>query len=62
MQAVEQAGFVRLEKQVTGAGDFGSNIYHLNGFIDRLKRLVPDFDRERVEREESRRYNWPKRG
>lgn len=54
VKALEQAGFIRREQQVTGAGDFGSNIYHLDGLIEKLKKLVPDFDKEREEREESR--------
>ena len=57
MKALEQAGFIRREQQVTDAGDFGSNIYHLDGLIEKLKKLVPDFDKEREEREESRRYS-----
>lgn len=55
LKALEQAGFIRREQQVTRCGDFGSNIYHLDGLIEKLKKLVPDFDKEREEREESRR-------
>lgn len=55
LKALEQAGFIRREQQVTRYGDFGSNIYHLDGLIEKLKKLVPDFDKEREEREESRR-------
>lgn len=55
LKALEQAGFIRREQQVTSAGDFGSNIYHLDGLIQKLKEKVPDFDKEREEREESRR-------
>ena len=55
LKALEQADFIRREQQVTNAGDFGSNIYHLDGLIGKLKKLVPDFDKEREERKESRR-------
>lgn len=55
MKALENAGFIQREQQVTGAGDFGSNIYHLDGLIAKLHKLVPDFDKEREERDESRR-------
>ena len=55
VKALEQAGFLRREQRVTGAGDFGSNIYHLDGLIEKLNKLAPDFDKERQEREESRR-------
>ena len=55
MKALEQAGYIRREQQTTQAGDFGSNIYHLDGLVKKLKALAPDFDKERAEREESRR-------
>ncbi len=55
VQELEQAGFIRREQQVTSAGDFGSNIYHLKGLIKKLQKLVPDFDQEREEREKGRR-------
>ena len=51
---LEQAGFVRRQQRFTKAGDFGSNIYHLDGLINKLKKLVPDFDREREEHKEIR--------
>lgn len=55
LKALEQAGFIEREQQVTNAGDFGSNIYHMEGLVAKLGKLVPDFDKERAEREESRR-------
>lgn len=55
LRALEQAGFIRREQQITTSGDFGSNIYHLDGLIQKLKKLVPDFDKEREERDQSRR-------
>ena len=57
LKALEQAGFIKREQQVTRAGDFGSNIYHLNGLIEKLRKLVPDFDKEREERDKSRRMS-----
>ncbi len=53
IQELESAGFIRREQQYTDAGDFGSNIYHMDGLVTRLKTLAPDFDRERAERNES---------
>ena len=54
LREIKQAGFVRREQPVTKAGDFGSNIYHLDGLIKKLKKLVPDFDKEREEHKEMR--------
>ncbi|MEO1399428.1 MAG: helix-turn-helix domain-containing protein, partial [Pseudomonadota bacterium] len=54
IKELELAGFIKRQQQVTDAGDYGSNIYHLDGLIEKLKKLVPDFNKEREEREESR--------
>lgn len=54
IKELEDAGFIEREQQYTAAGDFGSNIYHMKGLIRKLKKLVPDFDKEREERDESR--------
>ena len=51
---LEAQGFLRREQQTTAAGDFGSNIYHLDGLVRKLKKLAPDFDDERAEREAAR--------
>jgi predicted transcriptional regulator len=52
--ALEERGFVLREQWKTSAGDFGSNRYHLDGLIRKLKELEPDFSAERKERQESR--------
>lgn len=52
---LEKQGFLEREQQTTAAGDFGSNIYHLDGLVKKLKKLVPDFDDERAEREAARK-------
>ncbi len=54
LKELETAGFIEREQQYTSAGDFGSNIYHMKGLIAKLRKLVPDFDKEREERDESR--------
>lgn len=51
---LEKQGFLEREQQTTAAGDFGSNIYHLDGLVRKLKKLAPDFDDERAEREAAR--------
>lgn len=54
IRALEKQGFLKREQQYTAAGDFGSNIYHLDGLVQKLKRLASDFDEERTEREKAR--------
>ena len=51
---LEAQGFLRREQQTTAAKDFGSNIYHLDGLVEKLQKLAPDFDDERAEREAAR--------
>lgn len=54
IKALEDAGLVSREQVKTPAGDYGSNRYHLTGLIDKLKKLEPDFEEERKEREKGR--------
>lgn len=54
IKALEEAGFIEREQQITAYGDYGSNIYHLRGLVAKLDALVPDFDKEREERRTSR--------
>lgn len=54
IKALEDAGLIEREQQITTHGDYGSNIYRLNGLVAKLKALVPDFDDEREERRSAR--------
>ena len=54
IKTLEDAGLVTREQWKTAAGDYGSNRYHLTGLINKLKKLEPDFEEERKEREEAR--------
>jgi len=54
IKELEEAGFIKREQQVTPAGEYGSNIYHLDGLMKKLKKLVPEFDEEQKEHRESR--------
>ena len=54
IKALEEAGLIEREQQVTVHGDYGSNIYRLDGLVAKLKALVPDFDEEREERRTAR--------
>jgi predicted transcriptional regulator len=54
IKALEEAGLVQREQWKTAAGDYGSNRYHLDGLVNALKKLEPDFDEERKERKEAK--------
>lgn len=54
IKALEEAGLVTREQWKTAAGDYGSNRYHLTGLINKLKKLEPDFEEERKEREDAK--------
>lgn len=55
MKALEQAGLIKRVQHKTAAGDWGPNTYHLDGLIQRIKELEPEFDAERKSRQASRR-------
>lgn len=55
IKALEDAGLVTREQWKTAAGDYGSNRYHFTGLINKLKKLEPDFEEERIEKEQSRK-------
>ncbi|WP_252348744.1 helix-turn-helix domain-containing protein [Gluconobacter sp. P5B12] len=44
---LEKAGLIRREMRRTAAGDYDSNIYHLDGLIEKVPSLEPDFAREK---------------
>lgn len=46
--ALEKAKLIRREMRRTLAGDWDSNIYHLDGLVERVQTLEPDFAKERV--------------
>ena len=52
--ALEERKLVRREQRKTKAGDWNSNIYHLDGLIDALKAMAPEFEAERKERQANR--------
>ncbi|NPD20139.1 helix-turn-helix domain-containing protein [Alterinioella nitratireducens] len=55
IKALEERGLVMREQRVTAAGDYGSNTYHLNGLVKRLKEMELDFEEERKERQAARK-------
>ncbi len=55
VRALEKAGFIRREMRRTAAGDWNSNIYHLDGLVERVQKMEPDFAQAREKRREARR-------
>ncbi len=51
MKMLEDRGYIQREQQVTAQGDYGSNIYHLDGLIKKVKEIEVDFRAEREKRE-----------
>lgn len=47
---LEERGLVRREQRKTLSGDWNSNVYHLDGLVDALKGMVPDFEEEKKAR------------
>lgn len=54
MRALEKAGLVRRELRRTAAGDPDTNVYHLDGLVERVRALEPEFAREREARRAAR--------
>ena len=52
---LETAGLLRREQRKTAAGDWSSNIYHLDGLVDRVRKMEPDFAEEKRKQAEARR-------
>ena len=55
MQALEKAGLIQRQQHKTSAGDWGANTYLLQGLVERIKALEPDFEEEKKKREAARR-------
>ncbi len=50
---LEKKKFIFREVRKTAAGDWGSNIYHLDGLIKAVQKLEPDFTAEKKRRKEA---------
>jgi DnaD-like protein/integrase family protein with SAM-like domain len=55
MRALEQAGLIQREIRKKAAGDYDSNIYHLDGLIARVQDLEPEFRAAKEERQRAKR-------
>ncbi len=54
IRALEKAGLVRREMRKTAAGDWNSNIYHLDGLIAKVQALEPEFAAEKKKRKDAK--------
>ena len=55
IRELETAGLVRRETRKTAAGDWNSNIYHLDGLVKRVREMEPEFAEEKKKRAEARK-------
>lgn len=66
IRALEDAGLIRREQRKTAAGDWGSNIYHLDGLIAKVQTLEPEFAAEKKKRKDAKAAlespAWRRRG
>ncbi|KLK92842.1 hypothetical protein AA309_12000 [Microvirga vignae] len=54
IRALEKAGLIRREIRKTAAGDYNTNVYHLDGLVSKVQALEPDFAEARRKRAEAR--------
>jgi hypothetical protein len=54
MRKLEKTGLIRREMRKTAAGDWNSNIYHLDGLIAKVQALEPEFAAEKKKKREAR--------
>jgi predicted transcriptional regulator len=55
IRALERAGLIRRELRRAAAGDWNSNIYHLDGLVERIQKIEPDFAEAKEKRREAMR-------
>ncbi|MGH6848151.1 MAG: helix-turn-helix domain-containing protein [Methylocella sp.] len=51
---LEKAGLIRREQRKTAAGDWNSNVYHLEGLVAKVRAMEPEFAAEKKKRKESK--------
>ena len=54
IRAMEQQGLIQREQRKTAAGDWNSNIYHLDGLVAKVQALEPAFAEEKRQRREAK--------
>jgi predicted transcriptional regulator len=55
IRALEKAGLIKREIRRKAAGDYDSNVYHLDGLIARVQALEPEFRELKEQRKNARR-------
>lgn len=50
VRELEKAGYIKREMRRSSAGDWNSNIYHLNGLVKRVRELEPEFTAAKEEK------------
>ena len=56
VRLLEEAGLVRREMRRTASGDWNSNVYHLDGLVERVKKMEPDFAQARDRRRRAKQF------
>ncbi|AXA43704.1 MULTISPECIES: helix-turn-helix domain-containing protein [Rhizobium] len=54
MRALEKVGYIKREMRKTAAGDWNSNIYHLDGLVAKIQALEPEFAAAKKQRKEAK--------
>jgi predicted transcriptional regulator len=55
IRALEKVGLIKREIRRKAAGDYDSNVYHLDGLIARVQALEPEFRQLKEQRQRARR-------
>ncbi|MDZ5781602.1 helix-turn-helix domain-containing protein [Stenotrophomonas maltophilia] len=53
IKALEKKGLILRETRKSSAGDWASNIYHLDGLVKTIQSLEPEFAAEKIRRKEA---------
>jgi hypothetical protein len=54
VRALEKAGLIHRQQRKTAAGDWNTNIYHLDGLVARVRALEPEFTAEKQKRRQAK--------
>jgi hypothetical protein len=54
IRELEKAGLINREFRKTAAGDWNSNIYHLDGLVAKVQALEPDFAESKQKRKDAK--------
>jgi predicted transcriptional regulator len=56
IRLLEEACLVRRETRRTSSGDWNSNVYHLDGLVERVQKMEPDFAEAREKRRQAKQF------